>query len=189
MGAGGIQWDQRSTGTFIRLNTIPSDFVLDHAVLSMHASANNFQMQTQSKMIWCAFLSKASKNAIRWYFAWLAKSLLDFTFNTGLIFIFIALMAGCIKTFYKSKFTLYHIIIRMLFVSCKWFCESSCSTLLQAHRLERVVKTGQVRNEFELIPRRQQDASFTSGTDPVNIQKNRYKDIIPYEVLYTVGFP
>ncbi|XP_042213495.1 tyrosine-protein phosphatase non-receptor type 14-like isoform X2 [Homarus americanus] len=48
-------------------------------------------------------------------------------------------------------------------------------------QLETKLVSGDILQEFELIPRIKSNADFTTATKPDNIPRNRYKDIVPYE--------
>ncbi|XP_045598468.1 tyrosine-protein phosphatase non-receptor type 14 isoform X2 [Procambarus clarkii] len=48
-------------------------------------------------------------------------------------------------------------------------------------QLEAKLLSGDILQEFELIPRMKPNADFTTATKPDNIPRNRYKDIVPYE--------
>lgn len=48
-------------------------------------------------------------------------------------------------------------------------------------QLEAKLLSGDILQEFELIPRMKLNADFTTATKPDNIPRNRYKDIVPYE--------
>lgn len=61
----------------------------------------------------------------------------------------------------------------------QWEREATSGTRDQrGQRLERVLQSGRVYSEFEEIPKSKLSADLTSGSAP---QKNRYKDILPYE--------
>ncbi|XP_071523847.1 tyrosine-protein phosphatase non-receptor type 14 isoform X2 [Panulirus ornatus] len=51
----------------------------------------------------------------------------------------------------------------------------------RAVQLEAKLLTGDILQEFELIPRMKPNADFTTATKLDNIPRNRYKDIVPYE--------